>query len=90
MQGSIQFDPTIRERSSNGRVAEDDKQLHDEGQTTIKGDVLLNICEICLKSYHVGHKGCCSTECYLKVLESKLDACFKNDKSHTQLLIAQI
>ncbi|MCV0401591.1 MAG: hypothetical protein K5777_06410 [Nitrosopumilus sp.] len=46
----------------------------------------MNICEVCLKSYHVGHKGCCSTDCYLKVLQSRLDDCFRKDTSHTQLL----
>lgn len=46
----------------------------------------MNICEVCIKSYNAGHKGCCSTECYLKVLQSRLDECFRNDTSHTQLL----
>ncbi|WP_179362216.1 hypothetical protein [Nitrosopumilus oxyclinae] len=49
----------------------------------------MKICEICLDSFDVGHKGCCSINCYLKVLQSRLDDCFRNDVSHTQLL-AQI
>jgi hypothetical protein len=48
----------------------------------------MKICEICLKSFYVGHKGCCSSECYLEVLESRLDECFRNDNSHTELLAA--
>jgi hypothetical protein len=50
----------------------------------------MNNCEYCLKSYHVGHKNCCSNDCYLKVLQSRLDECFRNDTTHTQLLMAQI
>ena len=47
---------------------------------------MMKICEICLKSFEKGHKGCCSTDCYLQVLQRRLDDCFKRDQSHTELL----
>jgi hypothetical protein len=50
----------------------------------------MNACKVCIKSFHTGHKGCCSTDCYLQVLQSKLDDCFKRDTSHTQLLTALV
>lgn len=46
----------------------------------------MNACKVCVKPVNVGHKGCCSTNCYLQILQAKLDTCFRNDTSHTQLL----
>ncbi len=46
----------------------------------------MKTCKVCIKSFHVGHKDYCSTDCYFQVLQSKLNECFRNDTSHTRLL----
>jgi len=46
----------------------------------------MSTCNVCVKPFTVGHKGCCSTDCHLEELQSRLDTCFRNDTSHTQLL----
>lgn len=46
-------------------------------------DVILNTCKNCTNSFLVGHKGCCSTNCYLHVLQTRLDDCFRKDKSYS-------
>ncbi len=50
----------------------------------------MNICEICLKSFSTGHKGCCSTECYMQILQEKLEECSRHDTSHTKLLVSSV
>jgi hypothetical protein len=46
----------------------------------------MKTCKVCINSFHVGHKGYCSIDCYLQVLQTKLNECFRNDTSHTRLL----
>ena len=60
----------------------------DKDKTANKGDVTMNTCQVCIRSYTSGKKGCCSTDCYLQVLQTRLDTCFRNDTSHTMLLAA--
>ena len=45
-----------------------------------------NSCKVCVKPFDVGHKGCCSMDCHLQFLQSRLETCFRNDISHMQLL----
>ncbi len=58
----------------------------DEDKTTNKGDVIMNTCQVCFHPFTSGKKGCCSNDCYLQELQTRLDECFRNDTSHTQLL----
>ena len=58
----------------------------DEDKTANKGDVTMKTCQVCIRPYTSGKKGCCSTDCYLQVLQTRLDTCFRNDTSHTMLL----
>jgi len=60
----------------------------DEVNTANKGDVIMKTCQVCVKPFTFGKKGCCSNDCYLQVLQTKLDECFRNDTSHTMLLAA--
>ncbi len=46
----------------------------------------MKTCKVCIKSFQVSHKGYCSIDCYLEVLQTKLDDCFRRDTSHTALL----
>ena len=46
----------------------------------------MSSCQICVKPFTNGKKGCCSNDCYLQVLQTRLDECFRNDTSHTKLL----
>ncbi len=48
----------------------------------------MKTCKVCTKSFHVGRKGCCSIDCHLQELQSRLNECFRNDTSHTRLLAA--
>ena len=57
-----------------------------EDKTANKRYVSLNACTVCVKPYTLGKKGCCSTNCYLQVLQIRLDDCCRRDTSHTKLL----
>jgi hypothetical protein len=46
----------------------------------------MSTCQICIRPFTIGKKNCCSTTCYLQVLQTRLDDCFRNDTSHTMLL----
>jgi len=46
----------------------------------------MKTCQVCTKSFPIGKSDCCSIDCYLQVLQTKLDQCFRNDTSHTRLL----
>jgi len=46
----------------------------------------MKTCTVCIKSFQVGDKGYCSTDCYLEVLQTRLDGCFRRDTSHTAFL----
>ena len=43
-------------------------------------------CKVCTKSFLLGHKDCCSKDCYMQILQERLDDCFRRDTSHTELL----
>ncbi len=58
----------------------------DEDKTANKGDVPMKFCQVCTKSFAFGKSDCCSIDCYLEVLQTELDECFRNDTSHTQFL----
>ena len=46
----------------------------------------MKFCQVCTKSFAFGKSDCCSIDCYLQVLQTELDECFRNDTSHTQFL----
>ena len=58
----------------------------DEDKTANRGDVTMKTCQVCVQSFTSGKKDCCSLDCYLQVLQTRLDECFRNDNSHTRLL----
>ena len=58
----------------------------DEDKTINKVDVNMKTCQVCVQPFSKGKKNCCSVDCYLKTLQSKIDECFSNDHSHTGLL----
>ncbi len=46
----------------------------------------MKTCLVCAQPFVTGKKGCCSIECYLQKLQTKLDECFRNNTNHTRLL----
>jgi len=46
----------------------------------------MKICQNCAKSFTIGKNDYCSTDCNLENLQFKLDECFRNIPTHTQLL----
>ncbi len=46
----------------------------------------MNICQNCTKPFIIGKNDCCSIDCNLENLQFKLDECFRNNPTHTQLL----
>ena len=46
----------------------------------------MKACKACITPFHIGHKGYCSTDCFFKTLQTRLDKCFRDDTSHTNLL----
>jgi len=46
----------------------------------------MKFCQNCSKSFTFGKNDCCSIDCYLEILQSKLEVCFRNDNTHTQIL----
>jgi len=46
----------------------------------------MKICQNCTKSFIIGKNDCCSTDCNLENQQFKLDACFRDMPTHTQLL----
>ena len=45
----------------------------------------MNTCQVCTQSFRSGQKGCCSTDCYLQELQTKLNDVFMRT-SHTKFL----
>jgi hypothetical protein len=56
----------------------------DEDKTINKVDVNMKTCQVCVQPFRKGKKNCCSTDCYLKTLQFKIDECFR-DSCHTEL-----
>ena len=56
----------------------------DENQPTNKGDVNMKTCQVCVQPFSTGRKNCCSVDCYLKTMQSKIDERFRNNTSHTK------
>ena len=46
----------------------------------------MKTCLVCDREFQIGKKECCSSTCYFQDLQNKLDECFRNDTSHTELL----
>jgi len=46
----------------------------------------MKFCQNCTKPFTIGKSDCCSIDCYLENLQYKLDVCFTNMPTHTQLL----
>jgi len=56
----------------------------DEDKTINKVDVNMKTCQVCVQPFTKGKKNCCSTDCYLKILQFKIDKRFR-DSCHTEL-----
>ena len=60
--------------------------LNEDEDKANNGDITMKTCQVCVQPFTSGKKGCCSLDCYLQVLQTRLDECFRNDTSHTGLL----
>ena len=46
----------------------------------------MNTCQVCIRPFTLGKKGCCSKDCYMQILQERLDDCFRRDTSHSKVL----